>query len=125
MYHQLFSALKQIPGSSVKEHNKTKIDIRGKNVIRYPKKEELDLICLFKPTNGSKKGIRFYVYPYILATHLHTDERTITALVPSNAVAGPWRDGQHPGDRWIKGFFTNEEEVETFLNGIRSLYDRD
>ena len=122
-YHRLLSALKLIPGISVKEHKRAKIDIRGKNVIGYPGKSDLDLISLFKPTKGSKKGVKFYVFPYILATHLHTDERTITALVPHNAVAGPWRNGQHPGDRWIKGFFTNEEEVETFLDGIQSLYD--
>lgn len=128
MYHRLLSALERIPGTSINEQ-KTKIDICGKNVIGYRKgsrkKPDLTLISLFKPMNGSKMGIRFYVFPYILATHLHTDESMILALVPSNAVTGPWRDGQHPGDRWINGFFTNEEEVETFLNGIRSLYDRD
>lgn len=129
IYNRLFSELKHIPDISVNEQ-KTKIDICGKNVIEYHEgsrnKPELTLISLFKPTKGRKKGVRFYVFPYILAKHLQTDDESrITTLRPPNAITKQWRKGQHPGDRWINGFFTNEEEVETFLNGIRSLYDKD
>jgi len=148
IYNRLFSELKRIPNIHVKEQQ-IKIDICGENVIEYHEgsrdKPELTLISLFKPTKGSKNGVRFYVFPYILATHLYNNENEtyenetnvnktdkinagenkICALVPTNIVDDWWREGHHRGDRWINGFFTNEEEVEKFLNGIQSLYDRD
>ncbi|WP_292393008.1 hypothetical protein [Methanoculleus sp. UBA303] len=122
-YNRLLSALTQVFGNTVMEQ-KTKNTIRGKNVIGYPGKQQIDMISLFKPGKQSGNGIRFRMYTHLIAAHLNTGEKTIAALLPQNSVYGEERENPHIGEIFQEGSFKTEGEVEAFLTGVQELHGR-
>jgi len=105
---------------------KTKFSYRTENKINYPNRKELDMISLFKPTTHSTNKVRFLIYPHILKNHLglQNTDRIINAL-PEGSVLKQGRKNPHKGDIYIAGFFSNEGEIEKFVNLIVSGKTKD
>jgi len=123
IYAKLRKDLDVYFGKSVIDQ-KTKYTYRAQNEIGYPNKNELDIISLFKPGMHAHDKVRFRVYPYILASHLglqNADE--IIKFLPEGSVTKPERENPHLGNIFIKGVFSNEEEIEKFVKWI--LFGKD
>jgi hypothetical protein len=119
LFNRLQSGLGGICGDSIMKQ-KTKVTFRGKNTIGYPEKSELDMITLFQPTTGNKTGIRFRIYPHVLAGHLHLkDAEKILENLPGRLKTGQERENPHQGEIYIDGHFVNSEEVQKFVEGIK------
>lgn len=120
IYMKLRKELDPFFGKSVIDQ-KTKFTYRAENEIGYPNKKELDMISLFKPTMNATDRMGFRIYPHILASHLglqNTDE--IITVLPEGSIIKQERQNPHPAEVFIAGSFSNEYEIEKFLNFIRS-----
>ena len=77
------------------------------------------MISLFKPPTHSANKVRFIIYPHIFASHLglqNTDG--IISALPEGSVPKQGKENPHKGDIYIAGFFSNEGEIEKFVNWI-------
>ena len=123
IYYKLRKELDIYFGKSVIDQ-KTKFTYRAENEIGYPNKKELDMISLYKPGMHAHDKVRFRVYPHILASHLglqNADE--IIKILPEGSVTKQERENPHPGNIFIEGVFSNDEEIEKFSKWI--LFGKD
>lgn len=118
LYRQLREELDPLFGKSVIEQ-KTKFTYRGKNEIGYPKKTELDMISLFKPTKHNERGVRFRIYPHVLAGHTGLrDANRIYDALPVGSVEKHEHNNPQKGAIFIEGSFSYTEEVERFVKWL-------
>jgi len=97
----------------------TKYTYRGKNVIGYPGKTELDMISLFKHSHSNFDGVKARIYPIVLASRIgQTDLNLIINGLPQHFVAKTERGNPHPGAMFYEGSFTSEAEIEKFLKSV-------
>jgi hypothetical protein len=116
-FQQILTGLVNIFGNTTLEQ-KTKISFRGKNVVGYPGKKDLDIISLFKPSKSSKYGIKFRIYTHLLATILNTDEKSVAELLPKNSQYDKKRDNPHVAEIFYAGYFESEDQIHQFLEGL-------
>lgn len=119
MYATLRSHLEEILGNSVIEQ-KTKITFRGKNLLKYPRKAELDMISIYKPSNSMKSKIKFRIYPYVLSSNLNIPIEKIKKILPSENTMMQERENPHKAEIFLEGYFVSEKEIELFIEGLRS-----
>jgi hypothetical protein len=119
-FQLLLTGLINILGNNILEQ-KTKIAFRGKNVVGYPGKKELDIISLFKPSKSSKYGIKFRIYTHLLATILNADEKSVAELLPKNSQYDKERDNPHIAEIFYEGYFESEDRIHQFLEGLEGM----
>lgn len=125
LYNLVREELDPLFGKLVIDHQKSKFTYRGKNEIGYPKKTELDMISLFRFTKHNERGVKFWIYPYVLAGHTGlTDANRIYDALPVGSVEKRERNNPHKGAIFIEGVFSNEEEIEKFVKWIVFGNDR-
>jgi hypothetical protein len=119
LYERLCRELDPFFGKSIIDQ-KTKITYRSENKLGYPKKRELDMISLFKPSSTSITLVKFRIYPYILASNqsLISPDEIILNLPVDSIIINQERENPHPAEIFIAGKFSNEHEIERFINLI-------
>lgn len=120
LYDYLRKELDPLFSKSIFEQ-KTKFTYRGRNTLGYPRRTELDMISLFKHSSSNAQAVRFRIYPYVLAGHLnHKNPKEIITFLPAGSLMKQERENPHPAEVFIAGVFSNENDIERFLNFIRS-----
>lgn len=115
LYDFIRKELDPLFGKSVIDQ-KSKFTYRGKNEIGYPKKTELDMISLFKPTAHNQRGVRSRIYPHVLAGHIGLkDADRIYDFLPTGVVLKQEKEKFHPAEIFIEGYFSNVGEIKRFV----------
>lgn len=118
-YDMLRNQLDKAFSSSVIDQSK-KFTYRRRNTLGYPRKTELDMVSLSKPSSSNVREVKFRIYPYVLAGYLNLkNPEEIITFLPAGSVLKYERENPHPAEVFIAGSFSNENEIERFLNLIR------
>jgi hypothetical protein len=81
------------------------------------------ILNLLPPKSDGEKGLAFEIYFWRFIEYTNLNEETVFDLLPSNksewAFSGATlKDKDYSG---YEGFFSNEAEVENFLNGLQNV----
>jgi hypothetical protein len=97
----------------------TKITFRGKNTLGYTRSDELDMIIIFKPGRRKSTGIKFRVYPFVLAGHLNCQKlEQVEEYLPLGSESLKQSSSKPKWDIFHEGRFTSTEDIDTFLDAL-------
>lgn len=121
MYDLLKGKLDPVFGKSIMDQ-KNQYTYRVENKIGYPQKMELDMILLFKPKGQKNNGVRVRIYHYTLMNYLGIhDVDELIKNTPNNFEIDKGGNNSHPGDLFIQGVFSEENEVNQFIEWIKNV----
>lgn len=120
IYTRIRSELDRLFSGSVIDQT-TKFTYRGRNTLGYPRRTELDMISLSKPSSSNIQAVKFRIYPYVLARHLNLkNPEDLIAVLPAESVLKHERENPHPAEVFFAGSFSNEHEIEKFVLFLQS-----
>lgn len=79
-------------------------------------KSKSSAILNIVPQKSGKEGIYFEIYHNRICQLFNIDLSTLKELLPSNII--PWSYFEEPG---YEGYFTDHEDIDKFVNGIKQL----
>jgi hypothetical protein len=83
------------------------------------------LLNLLPPESDPEKGLRFQVYIHRFATFFDVDPESVLAIFPSPLDKWEYLPNADVGYQGYAGYFSSDQEVQRFVEGLRQLAAND